>query len=171
MRYPEIFPKKTKIDVPLWSPDIFPTLLALSDIKHSGEKTLDGKDITEFLKGNKTEHAPVFSMHNAEIKSVRKGDWKLFVTEPRYYKETDLSKWRDSRGPDGTTIIAPLVGQANPGMYPGLIPLPFQNKILLFNLKDDPSETVDLSTEQPEKLKELMQEYQKFESSLNLKNK
>jgi hypothetical protein len=30
-------------------------------------------------------------MHNSEIMSVRKGDWKLFVSEPRYYKETDLN--------------------------------------------------------------------------------
>jgi uncharacterized sulfatase len=169
IRYPEIFPKKTTIDVPCWSPDIFPTLLALSHVKPSDKITLDGQDITEIIKGNQTEHAPVFSMHNSEIKSVRKGDWKLFVTEPRYYKEIDLSTWRDSRGPDGTTIIAPMFGQATPADYPGIKPLQLQNKILLFNLRDDPSETVDLSAEQPEKMKELMQEYQKFESSLNLK--
>ncbi len=166
IRYPEIFPQKTTIDVPCWSPDIFPTLLALSHVKSSNKITLDGQDITEILKGNKTEHIPVFSMHNSEIMSVRKGDWKLFVTEPRYYKEVDLTTWRDSRGPDGTTIIAPMVGQANPGDYPGVKPFQLQNKILLFNLRDDPSETTDLSAEQPEKVKELMLEYQNFEASI-----
>jgi hypothetical protein len=104
-------------------------------------------------------------MHNSEIMSVRKGDWKLFVSEPRYYKETDLNTWRDSRGPDGTTILAPMVGQANPGNYPGVIPLMFQNKILLFNLRNDPAEMVDLSAERPEIVIELMEEYQKFEVS------
>jgi uncharacterized sulfatase len=146
IRYPEIFPKNKTIDVPCWSADIFPTLLGLSHIKTSGEITLDGQNITEILKGNQTEHAPVFSMQNAEIMTVRKGDWKLFVREPKYWKETDLSTWRDPRGPDGTTIIAPMVGQANPGNYPGVIPLAFQNKILLFNLRNDPAEMVDLST-------------------------
>jgi len=169
IRYPEVFPKNTRVEVPCWSPDIFPTLLSLTHQKPDKKIILDGQNITEILKGNQTEHAPVFSMHNAEIMSVRKGDWKLFVREPRYYKETDLSTWRDSRGPDGTTIIAPLVGQANPGLYPGVIPLPFQNKILLFNLRNDPAETVDLSTEKPEKVNELMKEYKKFESTLNLK--
>lgn len=169
IRYPEVFPKNTRVEVPCWSPDIFPTLLSLTNLKPNKKITLDGQNITEILKGNQTKHAPVFSMHNAEIMSVRKGDWKLFVREPKYWKETDLSTWRDSRGPDGTTIIAPLVGQANPGLYPGVIPLPFQNKILLFNLRNDPAETVDLSTEKPEIVNELMKEYQKFESTLNLK--
>lgn len=170
IRYPEVFSPKT-IDVPCWSADIFPTLLALSKVKSMRKTTLDGQNITEILKGNQTGHAPVFTMHNAEIMTVRKGDWKLFVREPKYWKETDLSNWKDPRGPDGSAIIAPMVGQANPGDYPGIIPLPFKNKILLFNLRNDPAETVDLSTEKPEIVNELMKEYQKFEASLNLKNK
>lgn len=168
IRYPEIFPKNKTIDIPCWSADIFPTLLSLSDIKPVKEITLDGQDITDILKGKQKEHPPVFSMHNAEIMTVRKGDWKLFVREPKYWKKTDLSTWKDSRGPDGTTIIAPMVGQKTPADYPGVIPMPLQNKILLFNLRNDPAETVDLSAEKPEKVKELMKEYQKFERSLNL---
>jgi len=169
IRYPEIFPQKTTVNIPCWSPDILPTLLSLTHLKPNKKITLDGQDITEILKGNQTEHAPVFSMHNAEIMTVRKGDWKLFIREPKYWKETNLSTWRDPRGPDGSTILAPVVGQANPGDYPGIIPLPFQNKILLFNVRIDPAEMVDLSAEKPEIVNELMKEYQKFESSLNLK--
>jgi uncharacterized sulfatase len=166
IRFPDYFPKNTSIDVPCWSADIFPTLLALSNIKPDRGITLDGQNITEILKGNQTEHAPVFSMQNAEIMTVRKGDWKLFVREPKYWKETDLSIWRDPRGPDGTTIIAPIVGQANPGNYPGIIPLPMKNQVLLFNLRIDPAEMIDLSAEKPDKVSELMQEYKKFEASL-----
>ena len=165
IRYPEIFPPKATIDVPCWSADIYPTLLALSHLTSPEGNTLDGQDITEILKGNQTEHAPVFTMQNAEIMTVRKGDWKLFVREPKYWKETDLSTWRDPRGPDGTTIIAPVIGQATPADYPGAIPLKFQNKILLFNLRDDPAETVDLSAEKPDRVDELMHEFQKFEAS------
>jgi hypothetical protein len=36
----------------------------------------------------------------------------------------------------------------------------------LFNLRNDPAEMVDLSTKNPEKVDELMQEYKKFEASL-----
>jgi uncharacterized sulfatase len=165
IRYPEIFPKKTTIDVPCWSADIFPTILALSNIKPVQNITIDGQNITEILKGKQTEHASVFSMHNAEIMSVRKGDWKLFVREPKYWKETDLRNWKDPRGPDDSTIIAPMVGQATPADYPGVKPLQLKNKVLLFNLRNDPAEMVDLSVENPGKVDELMQEYKKFEAS------
>lgn len=166
LNYPKVFPENTKVNVPCWSPDIFPTLLALTNIIPSKSNKLDGQDITEILKGKQTEHAPVFSMHNSDIMSVRKGDWKLFVREPRYWKETDLSTWKDKRAPDGTTIIAPIEGQANPSMYPGLIPFKPENKIQLFNLKDDPTESTDLAKEKPELVAELMEDYKAFEASI-----
>jgi uncharacterized sulfatase len=165
IQYPKFFPQNTKVEVPCASVDIYPTLLALTGVKPSKMNTLDGQDISEILKGSDTEHAAVFSMHNSDIMSVRKGDWKLFVREPEYFKEVDLSTWSDKRGPDGKTIIAPIEGQANPGMYPGIIPLKSENEIQLFNLKTDPTESTDLAQEKPELVKELMQEYKKFEAS------
>lgn len=165
IRYPKILPEKAKVGVPCWSPDIFPTILALSGVQTSTVITLDGQDITDILKGKRTEHPPVYSMHNTEIMSVRKGDWKLFVRKPPYWKEIDLSTWRDSRFPDGTTVIAPLTGQKTPADYPGVKPIEFLNEILLFNLRDDPSETVDLSSDNPEIVNELMEETQKFRAS------
>lgn len=170
IRYPKVFPENTSVDVPCWSADIFPTILALSEIKPSKEVFLDGQNISEILKGIQKEHSPIFSMHNAEIMTVRKGDWKLIVKEPKYWKETDLSTWKDARAPDGETIIAPKTGQATPANYPGVKPLPFLNKKLLFNLRDDPAEMVDLSDEKPGKVKELMDEYHKFANAVHLKN-
>jgi arylsulfatase A-like enzyme len=166
MHYPKIFPQNTKVNVPCWSPDIYPTLLALTGVNPTKENTIDGIDITEILKGKQTEHGPVFSMHNSNIMSVRKGDWKLFVRAPRYWKKTNLSTWKDKRGPDGTTIIAPIEGQANPGMYPGIKPLKPENEIQLFNLKNDPTESEDLAKEKPERVEELMHLYKEFEASL-----
>jgi len=170
IRYPKVFPENTKVHVPSWSPDIFPTLLALTNIKPSKMNKLDGQDITEILKGNETEHAPVFSMHNANIMSVRKGDWKLFVRKPRFYKKIDLSKWSDPRAPDGITIIAPMVGQATPAQYPGVIPLKPDKDIQLFNLRTDTTESHDLSIEKPELVKELLKDYKQFEASFEPKN-
>ena len=130
---------------------------------------LDGKDITEILKGKEKNHPPVYSMHNSNIMSVRKGEWKLFVRNPGYFKPVDLSTWRDPRAPDGTTIIAPAE-QANPGQYPGIIPVKTEKEIQLYNLKNDPAESNELSDEQPEKVKELLLEFQKFEKSVLLRN-
>jgi uncharacterized sulfatase len=170
IRYPGVFPQGKKIEVPCASSDIYPTLLSLAKINLPQNYQIDGQDITEILTGNQTDHGPVFSMHNEHISTIRNGDWKLFVKEPRYYKETDLSIWSDPRGPDGTTIIAPIEGQATPAQYPGLIPLKPRNEIQLFNMKSDPSELKDLAEQNPELVDELWKIYKDYEASLIPKN-
>lgn len=164
IHYPKIFKDKIKVDVPCWSPDIFPTLLSLANIENTSNNIIDGDDITEILKGIQTEHKAVFSMHNSTIMSIRKGDWKLFVNKPRFYREVDLTTWKDKRGPDGTTIIAPFE-QATPALYPGIKPEEPKNKIQLFNLKTDPTESNDLAEEKPELVEMLMKEYTIFKET------
>lgn len=166
IRYPKVFPANKKVEVPMWSPDILPTVLSLTNIVTSNTIKLDGQDITAILQGKEKFHPPVFSLHNDEIMSIRKGDYKLFLNKPRFRKEVDLSTWKDRRGPDGTTIIAQLEGQANPGDHPGIRAELPKNKIQLFNLIDDPTESNDLAESNPEKVKELMQDYQVFVESL-----
>ena len=170
IRYPKVFPKNKKVRQPLWSADVFPTLFSLTNIIPSEVKKLDGIDITEILKGNEAEHGPVFSMHNYEIMSVRKGDFKLFLNKPNR-RVVDKKTWYDKRAPDGTTIIAPKEGQGTPDQYPGLIPQKSKHKIQLFNLKTDPTESSDLATSHPEKVNELMQDYKDFSESLPIKEK
>jgi len=164
--YPEEFTANTKISIPCWSPDIYPTLLSLCGIETSGETYLDGQDITEILKGEQVDHRPVFSMHNEHIMSIRKGDWKLFLRKPRIYKKVDLSTWKDRRAPDGTTILARMEGQATPAQYPGVIPWTCENEVQLFNLKEDFSESKDVAEEFPEVVRELMKDFEGFKNSL-----
>jgi arylsulfatase A-like enzyme len=164
--YPKIFPENSKVEVPCWSPDIFPTLLSLANISPSSQNILDGKDITEVLKGDKVIHDPVFSMHNDKLMSIRQGDWKLFLRNPGFFKQIDLTRWSDPRAPDGITIIAPPE-QATPAQYPGIIPLKTENEIQLYNLKNDPTESNDISNANPEKVKEFLEYCQKFEASFN----
>jgi uncharacterized sulfatase len=159
--FPSILGAPKKITTPCWSPDIYPTLRALTKIKNESQRTIDGQDITEILKGNQSEHRPVFSMHNSTIMSVRKGDWKLFVSQPPAYQAVDLEKWSDPRAPDGKTIIAPFE-QATPAQYPGLKAIESEEEIQLYNLQKDPSESNNLASENPEKVQELMQYYQEF---------
>ena len=166
IQYPKVFPENKRIDVPCWSPDIFPTLTALTNLKPSKTNKLDGQDISSILQGKNDHHLPVFSMHNADIMSVRKGDLKLFIKKPRHRNVVDLSTWSDPRGPDGTTIIAPIEGQATPAQYPGIIPEKPENDTQLFNLKNDPTESIDLTKENPELINELRQEVKKFKASI-----
>jgi len=164
IHYPKVFKENLIVDVPCWSPDIFPTLLSLTNIENKSTKTIDGENITDILKGKQTEHKAVYSMHNSTIMSIRKGDWKLFVNKPRFYRKRNLDNWKDKRGPDGTTIIAPFE-QATPALYPGLKPAEPKNKIQLFNLKNDPIESIDLAEEKPELVQELLQEYNNFKEN------
>lgn len=165
IKYAEAFPESKIIDVPCWSADIFPTLLSLTHTKHDTNIVLDGEDITEILKGNQNTHGPVFSLHNSNIMSVRKGEWKLFVNKPRFYRPVDLETWKDKRAPDGETIIAPFE-QATPADYPGLKPAEPKNKIQLFNLENDPTESNNLAEERPELVKELTEILNNFKSGL-----
>lgn len=162
IRYPQAFAQNHKVAVPCWSLDVFPTLLSLTGVAPGKTNPIEGEDITDILKGNTTEHGAIYSMHNDQIVTMRKGDWKLFVREPRYYKPVDLSNWSDPRGPDGTTILAPAEGQATPAQYPGLKPMKPEHEIQLFNLRDDPTESKDRSEENPAMVKQLMEEYQEF---------
>ncbi len=132
IRYPKVFDANPELSVPCWSPDIFPTLISLANITPEKSNYLDGKDITDILNGEVLNHDPIFSLHNEKVNSIRKGDYKLFIEKSRYKRLP--SDWVDSRGPDGTTILAPYE-QARPEQYPGLIPEEPAKKILLFNLK------------------------------------
>jgi len=162
VRYPSVFPANKKIEVPCWSPDIFPTLLTLTNVTPDSLNVLDGEDITEVLKGNQKEHQPVFTMINDRIMTVRKGDYKLFVKKPRYGRLP--SDWVDSRGPDGVTILAPME-QARPEQYPGVLPEKPETDIQLFDLRNDFTESYNLKDEMPDKVNELLEEYHRFKKS------
>lgn len=128
IHYPSIFKEPKKVTTPCWSPDIYPTLLALTNIEKKSKLTIDGQDITEILKGNQSAHPPVFSMHNS-------------------------------------TIIAPFE-QATPAQYPGIKPMKSEGDIQLYNLNKDPTESNNLASENPERVKELIQYYEAFKRSL-----
>lgn len=165
IRYPRNFPQGTTVRTPCWSPDILPTIMTQTGIKTDPKIKLDGQDISEIIKGKKIQHPPIFTMRDNQIKTIRSGKWKLFVEKPDYYKEVDLKNWKDPRGPDGTTIIAP-VEQASPADYPGIKPEKMEGEMLLFNLQDDPTESKNLSESFPEIKEKLMKEYTHFLKTL-----
>lgn len=160
-------PRGQVVSTPSWSPDIFPTLLYMLDIDVPANRTLDGENIFEILKGNKTDHNPIFTLHRDRVMTIRDDDWKLFLKKPKYYKGIDRNykiSW-DKRSPDGTTILAPME-QYTPNAYPGVKPMEFKEFPLLFNLKDDQGETINLAVKHPEKVKDLQLAYSKFVESL-----
>ncbi len=165
IRYPVRFPQNKTVSTPCWSPDILPTLMKLTNIQTDPKIKLDGTDISEIIEGKSTSHGPIFTMKNSEIQTIRDGKWKLFLKEPPYYKEVDLTNWKDNRAPDGTTIIAPAE-QATPADYPGIKPEKMEGEMLLFDLENDPAESTDLSGNYPKIKERMIREYTNFQNSL-----
>ncbi len=165
IRFPGKLPSGSVVEVPCWSLDIFPTLLSLTDIPMPEGLVLDGEEIVEILQGERHTHGAIFTMRNDEIRTVRKGDWKLFLKKPKFYTPVDLTTWSDWRAPDGTSIIAPFE-QADPSMYPGVKPEKMKGEKFLFNLGEDISEMVNRSETHPDILAELEKEHLNFLNTL-----
>jgi len=165
IRYPESLPSDDVIETPCWSPDMFPTLLSMCGIDLPESLFIDGENIIEILKGNQHEHKAIYTMKGDKIRTIRKGEWKMYIGKPDFYKPVDLTNWVDKRAPDGTTIIAPIE-QATPAQYPGIKPLKMDGDIFLFNLKKDISEMSNVAGSYPGVLAELEKEYKAFTSSL-----
>lgn len=167
IRFPDVLPKGLAVTAPSWSCDIFPTLLSMTGIDIPENLVLDGDNIVELLKGSNVTHKAIFTMRGDAIKTVRKGDWKLFIESPRFYQPVDLENWSDWRAPDGTTIIAPFE-QATPAQYPGVKPVEMEGEIFLFNLDVDISEMNNVAAAHPDIVHALQQEYQDYIASLEL---
>jgi len=166
IRYPQQFPKGKTNKTPCWSPDILPTIMKLSNIKTDSKIKLDGQDISAIIKGKSSNHPPIFTMRDTTIRTIRDGKWKLFLSKPDFYKEVDLKTWKDGRGPDGTTIIAPMA-QATPADYPGVKPEKMTGEMLLFDLEKDPTESTDLSGKYPQIKEKMIRKYHDFLNSLH----
>ena len=169
IRYPRVFPEGQTNQTPCWSPDLLPTLMKLAGIKTDPAIKLDGQDISSIIKGKSDQHPPIFTMKDTIIRTIRDGKWKLFLKKPDYYKDVDLKNWKDSRGPDGSTIIAPMA-QATPADYPGIKPMIMEGEMLLFDLEKDPAESTDLSAKFPHVKEELVRKYKEFLQSIHGQN-
>ena len=85
----------------------------------------------------------------------------MYVEKPSFYKKPNLTNWKDKRGPDGTTIIAPYE-QATPAMYPGVKPEKMEGEVFLFNLDKDIAEMHNVAEENPEIVAALQEEYEEY---------
>jgi uncharacterized sulfatase len=164
--YPKEFPQGKEVKTPCWSPDIMPTLMQLTGIRTNPDIKLDGMDISAIIKGKSDKHPPVFSMKDTTMRTIRDGKWKLFLKKPDFYREINLTNWKDERGPDGTTIIAPFA-QATPADYPGVKPVKIDGEMLLFDLENDPAESTDVSAQYPKVKEDLIRKYKEFLESLH----
>ncbi len=142
----------TVIKEPLHIVDLFPTFLKLAGGSTEQKLPFDGRDILPVLtEGKPSPHEDI--LLNATVPggegALRMGDWKLVVN-----------------GKDAVTESHDLdTGEKKKVEKPSRKERGGEKKVELFNLRDDPGETKDLSAAQPDKLNELKQRFDVYEKA------
>jgi arylsulfatase A-like enzyme len=117
--------------------DLYPTIASLTNSKMTKEK-IDGKNLLPLMKnekGAKSPYSEYYYYFMDALQAVRAGDYKLQLPHP------------DTGTPDPDNIgYDGLRGQK----------LTVNRPLALFNLKEDPSEQVDISTLEPEIVQKLL---------------
>lgn len=108
--------------------DMLPTFCEIAGVAVPTDRVIDGKSILPYMLGQPVKQ-PIHETFIVEGSTIRHGDWKLFVKE-------------EQPGGGGQK------GKANTDRLPA-------KAGSLFNLKDDVGETTDVSSQYPEKVKEL----------------
>ena len=110
--------------VPITAMDLFPTLSEVINAPMPSDREFDGESLLPLLEGNalvRSSDAPFFYYNCENLQAVRKGDWKLHL--PRSIAQVPF--WEKNRA------------------YYQL------KKPVLFDLKNDPGEKMDMASKNP----------------------
>jgi arylsulfatase A-like enzyme len=138
-------------DRPVIALDIHPTALAAAGVTAQPEKPLDGVNLLPYVTGaaTSTPHEVLFWRFGNQM-AVRKGDWKLTLAAPR---------------PPAGSPAAAL--EDDPRPRAGRRRRTARNATAqLYNLVQDIGESKDLSAENPDKVKELKDVWDKWNAEL-----
>jgi len=136
IRYPNKIKPGRVIDVPMMAIDIFPTIAEITGAKLP-ENKIDGKSVWDIWIGNSDQsphEAYYFYYHVNELHGIRYGKWKLYFPH----------RYRTLNGRKGGKNGIPVKYEYNT-----------IDKIELYDLSKDISETTDVATEYPEIVKKI----------------
>jgi arylsulfatase A-like enzyme len=135
--WPGRVPSGARVREPMHMVDWYPTLLGIAGASTEQKLPIDGRDVWPMLtKGAPSPHDAILSVSTQGPKraAVRMGDWKLLVSG-------DVG----TDGDEGNTAgKARRRGQRAVGKY---------EPVALYNLVDDPSESKNLATQEPDRVK------------------
>lgn len=140
MRWPGVIPEDSTNNEITGIIDMLPTFSSLAQEDPPSGRTIDGRNITSYLKGE-TVDPPIHETFIVPEATIRHKDWKLLVKAQK---------------PGGT----------GPGKSKGDTDRVPADAGSLFNLKDDPGETTNLSSLYPEKVQELSAMMKEFTAEL-----
>ena len=133
MRWPGRIPPGTTCNQIAGNIDVLPTLVKLVGTELPSDREFDGRDISSLMfNANAT---PVRDTHlyfsGTELRAIRQGDWKLFLKETaeRKQKKGAAAKKPTDKEEKATAEVA---------------------KFALFNLAQDPTESRDVSADNPD---------------------
>ena len=148
VNFPGVIPPGQISDALTGAIDMLPTLCSACGIdwksKSNDKPKIDGVNVWDTLLGKKTDHPrkELLYWHGMDAKpqAIRIGDWKLFFNRAQALKGLGTARKTPAQAAKIEKYTAAMKnGASNPPM--------------LFNLKDDPGETVDLSAKHPDKVK------------------
>ncbi len=96
-KWPGMIPAGSVVDIPLWSPDLFPTSAAISEAPIPDSLVLDGKNMLPVLTGKSREplHDVLFFQYR-NYDALRMGKWKIIRVDDGpwqlYNLETDIGE-------------------------------------------------------------------------------
>lgn len=142
-RYPDHIKAGSVCEEPAMNIDLFPTIMSLVGLSLPEDRIVDGKDITGLLTGSGDYDSDrfLYYYHQGVLEAVRWGDWKYFDSVHDYVWPVPVNKKLG------------LLSEHTTGASP-----------LLFNLKEDPSESYNVADEHPEivlKLSKVMEQWKK----------
>lgn len=140
MRWPAIIPSGSINNEIASVMDLAPTFWEIAGIKIPAHTKIDGRSILPYLKGE-TLSSPIHKTFIVPGKTIRHGQWKLLTADQK-----PGGKVRKGHGKQGR--IPAKAGS-------------------LFNLKDNPGESTDLSLLHPEKTKQLKSMMEKMMQDLS----
>jgi arylsulfatase A len=135
-RWPGRIPPSTVSHAPAMAIDLLPTFARLAGAPLPGERVIDGRDIWPLLSqpsAATSPHDALYLYWGAELHAVRSGRWKLHLAHP--YQSLEAA------GGDG-----------HPGKY-----VRKEIELSLFDLENDPGESVDVASQYPDVIARLMQ--------------
>ncbi len=132
VRYPPLIPTGTVCEIPAMTIDVLPTIVELTG-GQPPQRTIDGQSLVSLLRGDKSAPSPhealLFWYEDRQLQAIRMGDWKLHF--PHTYRSLEGR-------PSGNN------GQPTEYRYGIHI------ERSLFNLRDDPAESINLADQHPD---------------------
>lgn len=143
---------------PAMLPDLFTTILLRAGVPLPKDRTLDGLDLWPAITDNKPlPERVLYFFRQEQLMALRSGRWKLHLGPPGGPRKPlpPGAAYKDPRGPDGVTILAPYE-QAHPSQFPGLLTGDAVTDIGLFDLENDPAEQHNLAERHPQLVQTLL---------------